>query len=274
MKVFISWSGDRSKHIAETFQEWLRRVLQATEPWISTHIDKGLVWDNEISKNLNESRIGILCLTLDNLDSTYLHYEAGAISNVEGAIVCTFLFDIDSIDVRQPLSRFQNTKYIEADILLLLKTINLKLKENNETHLLEKDLEENFKLFYPLLQRELDKTPATNQPKPKRKDVDLLEEILTSIRSLQAINSPVLGLNVNRKNTFTIKGPIRNENEINLYNHIISFKRINNLTDNELKDHFSDITSYIIRNDPGISFSLESLERLLRDMAEIANIHS
>lgn len=141
--------------------------MQAVEPWISTHIDKGLVWDNEISRNLNESRIGILCLTSDNLDSTYLHYEAGAISNVENAIVCTFLFDIESIDIKQPLSRFQNTRNNEADILALLRTINSKLKENNETHLIEKDLEENFKLFFPILKAKLDLTPATNKPKPK-----------------------------------------------------------------------------------------------------------
>ena len=55
MKVFISWSGDRSKYIAETLQEWLRRVLQATEPWISTQIDKGLVWDVHIHRFLIHS---------------------------------------------------------------------------------------------------------------------------------------------------------------------------------------------------------------------------
>jgi len=267
MKVFISWSGERSKHIAETFRDWMRRVLQATEPWISTHIDKGLVWDNEISKNLNESRIGILCLTSDNLDSTYLHYEAGAISNVEGAIVCTFLFDIDSIDVKQPLSRFQNTKNIEADILLMLKTINLKLKENKETYLLEKELEENFKLFYPLLQTELDKTPATNQPKPKRKEADLLEEILRGIRSLQSTTSPISSLNSIRRDSYPVKGPVNSEEEIPLYNHIISYKNVYNISDSELKDHLTDIVDYVRKVDPHLKISLNTAYNMIHSIS-------
>jgi len=71
MKIFLSWSGESSKHIAQTFEEWLPRFFQAAEPWISTHMPKGAVWDNEITKKLNETKAGILCLTPDNLDSTY-----------------------------------------------------------------------------------------------------------------------------------------------------------------------------------------------------------
>jgi hypothetical protein len=59
MKVFISWSGERSRKVAEALQQWLPRVIQATEPWISTEISKGSRWGPEISSRLEESRIGI-----------------------------------------------------------------------------------------------------------------------------------------------------------------------------------------------------------------------
>jgi hypothetical protein len=33
--VFISWSGERSKLIAEAFYEWLPMVIQSAKPWMS-----------------------------------------------------------------------------------------------------------------------------------------------------------------------------------------------------------------------------------------------
>ena len=40
--VFISWSGARSKLIADTLYEWLPMVVQSVKPWMSSHsIDKG-----------------------------------------------------------------------------------------------------------------------------------------------------------------------------------------------------------------------------------------
>ena len=44
MKVFLCWSGTRSKGIANALHEWLPRVIQALDPWISVDIDKGARW--------------------------------------------------------------------------------------------------------------------------------------------------------------------------------------------------------------------------------------
>jgi hypothetical protein len=35
MKVFLSWSGNRSKMLANTLREWLPLVLHYLEPWVS-----------------------------------------------------------------------------------------------------------------------------------------------------------------------------------------------------------------------------------------------
>jgi hypothetical protein len=80
MLVFISWSGLRSKHVAEALEDWLAQVIQAVEPWISQDIDKGSRWGAEIADRLERSKVGIICLTKNNLNSKWIHYEAGALS--------------------------------------------------------------------------------------------------------------------------------------------------------------------------------------------------
>ncbi len=85
MRIFISWSGDLSKNIAEIFRQWIPGVIQAAKPYYSPDdITKGTRWSSEISKELDASKIGIICLTKDNLDSSWIMFEAGALSkNIE-----------------------------------------------------------------------------------------------------------------------------------------------------------------------------------------------
>jgi len=69
MKVFISWSGDLSKCLAEVLRQWLPAVIQAVKPYYSPDdITKGARWTTEIAKELEEASLGIICLTQDNLE--------------------------------------------------------------------------------------------------------------------------------------------------------------------------------------------------------------
>jgi hypothetical protein len=59
MKVFISWSGARSKAVAELLNDWNKCVLQAAKPWISTQdIDRGTIWFNQIQMQLQDTSMG------------------------------------------------------------------------------------------------------------------------------------------------------------------------------------------------------------------------
>jgi hypothetical protein len=67
MKVFLSQSGERSKIIALALRQWLPDVIQSLEPWVSSEdIDAGVRWNNEVTKELSETRFGIICLTREN----------------------------------------------------------------------------------------------------------------------------------------------------------------------------------------------------------------
>ena len=36
VKVFISWSGERSKKIAKALKKWIKNVIQSVEPFVSS----------------------------------------------------------------------------------------------------------------------------------------------------------------------------------------------------------------------------------------------
>jgi hypothetical protein len=111
MEIFLSWSGGRSKAVAEAFCKWLPRVIQAVDPWISLDIAKGKRWSKEIRDRLEKSRVGIVCLTSENLDAPWLLFEAGAISKSENSRAFTFLLDVKKGDVKPPLGDFQHTQF-------------------------------------------------------------------------------------------------------------------------------------------------------------------
>lgn len=81
MKVFLSWSGERSRLVATLLDEWLRCVLQAIRPWISTKdIDRGSLWFSEIQDQLQDVTTGIICLTQENKEKPWILFEAGALA--------------------------------------------------------------------------------------------------------------------------------------------------------------------------------------------------
>jgi hypothetical protein len=64
MHVFISWSGDRSKQLAEALRQLLEDTLQYVKPYFTpADIDKGAKWDTDISKHLGETDICVIVLT-------------------------------------------------------------------------------------------------------------------------------------------------------------------------------------------------------------------
>src|SRR5258705_8007705 len=110
--VFISWSGPRSKHVAEGMFEWIRLVVQAAKPWMSAGMEKGTRSLNEITNRLSTIKVGIVCLTPENQDAPWILYEAGALSKQidDKPRLCTFLLGgLTPPNVRLPLGMFQAT---------------------------------------------------------------------------------------------------------------------------------------------------------------------
>ncbi|MBE2219733.1 MAG: toll/interleukin-1 receptor domain-containing protein, partial [Ignavibacteria bacterium] len=186
MKIFISWSGKRSRETAVILRDWLPQVIQAVEPWISPDIEKGKRWSKEITDNLEQSNVGIICLNRDNLHEDWIHFEAGALSKTKDALICTFLLDVKPSDVEEPLAQFQHTLFTKDDIKRLVMDINKKLKLCGEKQLPEKTLENVFNTFWPEFENNISTLlkQGTLATEPIRDLRDIVEEILGIVRGL------------------------------------------------------------------------------------------
>ncbi|OIQ22008.1 MAG: hypothetical protein BM557_01120 [Flavobacterium sp. MedPE-SWcel] len=187
MKIFISWSGNTSKEIAKVLKGWLPSVLQAVKPYFTPDdIEKGNKWQSDISKKLEESTIGIICLTPENLDSPWLHFEAGALSNrLDQARVCPLLFNVSKAQVKGPTSMFQLTDFDKEDFKILLRTVNIQL---GEARISDEIFNKTFERSFPELKDSIEKIikESNNTEKTEsieRPDRELLEELLNLTRS-------------------------------------------------------------------------------------------
>jgi hypothetical protein len=189
MKVFLSWSGARSKAMAEALRDWLPMVIQAVDPWMSPDIEKGRRWNNEIAKQLEESHVGIFCLTPEGRTAQWLMFEAGAISkHLEQTRVCTFLLDLTPGDLDGPITSFQHTVLQEDDVFKLLTTINRALVSTNERPIADKVLRGTFEVHWQALDKTIRAIPApSGAPPPQRDPREMLEEILEILRGNKSI---------------------------------------------------------------------------------------
>lgn len=187
MNVFLSWSGDRSKAVAELLDTWLQCVIQAVDPWMSSKdIDRGSLWFSEINDQLQNTTIGIICLTQENKNKPWILFEAGALAKgLSNSRVCTFLIDLEPTDVGTPLSQFNHTFPTQEGLWELVRTLNNSLKDKA---LKEKTLELVFETYWPKFQSDfaqiLNDTPQAERA-AKRDEGDILLEILNSTRAME-----------------------------------------------------------------------------------------
>jgi hypothetical protein len=188
MNVFISWSGERSKAVAELLKGWIKATLQATEPWMSGRdLDRGAVWFSEITDQLKDSSVGIVCLTHENKNKPWILFEAGALAKgLSSNRVCTLLIDLEHTDIEDPLAQFNHTKLSKAGMLQLLTTLNKSLG----TLALQKEvLDEVFETYWPNLESKisaaLKATASPSKAKPRTNE-EILAEILENTRQIKS----------------------------------------------------------------------------------------
>lgn len=199
MKVFISWSGQGSHAVALALKDWLPRVLQSVEPWVSSEdINKGARWLVELSAELADTSYGIVCLTPESLNAPWVLFEAGALSKgIELGRVSPLLVGLTDADLSGPLATFQTTKPDLEDLTRLVLSIN----RANVSQLGEQLVTEAVAIWWPALEEQIrEATALLGQQAPDRRDMrDMLSEVLELTRSAdrrEAERTPEVGLRI------------------------------------------------------------------------------
>jgi len=210
VKVFISWSGQRSKVVAEIFSDWLKCVIQASQPWISTRdIDRGAIWFSEINDKLKDVSVGVVCLTQENKNKPWILFETGALAKgLTTNRVCTFLIDLNPEDLQDPLAQFNHTTPNSNSVWELTRTINACLIDKA---LDERILKQVFDTYWPQFENSFKKALENNPPHelvPPRTEQDILTEILNNTRILtqrvRALEANATELSTDSKKTSSI----------------------------------------------------------------------
>lgn len=148
MKIFISWSGERSNKIAKDLADWLVTFESMLNIFVSsTEISKGSIWFEEISSFAKQANLGIIVITQENVSSAWLNFESGIIfGNIGESKVIPLLVDgnIKLLD-KSPLMLFQAMDSSKASVLELVKQINRGIERKRS----ESQIEKLFDLMWP-----------------------------------------------------------------------------------------------------------------------------
>lgn len=187
MKVFLSWSKQKSHEVAMALKEWLPLVIQSVDPYVSSEdIDKGARWSSDVAKVLEECSYGIICVTPENMEEPWLMFEAGALSKkMDESFVCPFLLGVKRVDIKGPLAQFQSVIFEKSDVLKLMNSINNSCQDGA----IKPDvLERTFEKWWPQLEtklKEIEKAPVEKQDSSTATQKDeILEELLELSRRI------------------------------------------------------------------------------------------
>lgn len=191
VKVFISWSGDLSKHVAVALRGWLPLLFDRVTPWVSDQdIEVGQRSLARIEAELEDTQFGIVVVTAANQKAPWLNFEAGAMSKSIGdgaeQRVVPLLVDFSNpTDIMGPLAQFQAKSATREGMLDIVRS----LAEITRTD--EGVIRSRFHQSWPDLEAQVEaakahKTPddeksAAPPPTPEQK----IDEILKIVRYLQ-----------------------------------------------------------------------------------------
>ena len=190
MKIFVSWSGEKSKSVASALKEWLPDLVQHVDVFMSEHdLDAGSRWSTELSSRLETCTFGIICVTAENISAPWLLFEAGCLDkSVNRSRVVPYRVGISAPDVPFPLAQFQSVGADRAGTIKLLKSI----VAASSSPLDENRLNRLFELLWPDLEKRLKlaEVPATRVR--QRSERELLDELVQLIRGVAQTSNSIL----------------------------------------------------------------------------------
>jgi hypothetical protein len=141
----------------------------------------GTRWATEIANELEQTTVGIICLTPENQHNPWIMFEAGALSKtILHTYVCPYLIDLSPSQLSGPPAQFQAATATKEGTAKLLQTLNRAL---GNLQIPSSELDEIFEVWWPRLNEQLTAIPVEPNLKPiKRTTDELLEELVNNTR--------------------------------------------------------------------------------------------
>jgi hypothetical protein len=179
--VFISWSKDRSLKVAKALKTLIGGVMQVRRhadkapdgeieevdlARLSEDLPKGGNWFSDLAGELENSGVGIICVTPENKASPWLLFEAGALLRCDRDVkLFPVLLDLEPGALDPPLSLLQST-VLSRDPKELVREIQDLLRRIGEH--LNGFLQQDFSRAQALYEQERkgkSRKSGTDQPK-------------------------------------------------------------------------------------------------------------
>jgi hypothetical protein len=185
LRVFISWSGERSKALALGLRDWLPLVLHYVEPWLSeADIEAGERWAQSVAKELAASNFGVICVTPENMGSPWLLFEAGALTkSLEASKVVPLLLGLEFSDISGPLAQFQAKKLTREGAYEVVRSLQGSADEPIPEDRAARLFDLAWADFETKLGDIVKEAPSERHP---RSTHEVLEELVAGVRALDA----------------------------------------------------------------------------------------
>jgi hypothetical protein len=191
--VFISWSGRRSRAVANVLRDWIDNVLPTVDVWMSDRdLEAGTRWGPEVQARLDQAEFGIVVITNENMTRPWLNFEAGAISKSVGADTRVVPFLVDATGASElpqthPLSQFQALLPTADGMTQLITSINSLAERSLSLGQLTSQLAMYVPQWQQRFQEATTATEAATTTPPPRATDDMLRELLDLTRSIHRV---------------------------------------------------------------------------------------
>lgn len=189
MKVYIGWSGETSEKIASILDSCLPILNPHIETFVSVDMERGSALRNAFSEIIS-CDCALFCVTKENVNSSWLRYQAGAFSGQEKSVIPVF-FDT-SIRLLDPLSQFPSLTLKKDDMRKLAYALNTYCGDDAVS---PEALDATFEGVYPTIERMLKDIRKSQEWEERQLERDRLsyEGIINALTADKRKNSLGVG---------------------------------------------------------------------------------
>ncbi|OII10511.1 hypothetical protein BIU97_10310 [Curtobacterium sp. MCBA15_009] len=255
MKIFISWSGEPERAVAEALKAALP-TLCAVEVDVfvsSKSIAKGADGIEVINAELRSAAYGVVLISKSNQEAPWLNYEGGWLASL-GCPVSTVLLDLRISDITTPLAPRQATNFEdENDMADLLKQVATAANKN----LPDQAFEALLAVVWPSIRDSWKPLEGDDGNEPIRSDSDMLSELVERVRRIEQTGEAAFSLNRKRSE---FSQPDVSEPRIKTSSRVL-YEKLRS-------DRFARLVKEMVDSDPQAGAALVSA-RISDDLARV-----